>query len=203
MNQQPKDLTRVSKKLAYILRHDPSAVDENGWIDLKEAASKLSDGYRNRITTADIEDIVESDSKGRYEIVKGRIRAVQGHSHTVDLGLTPVEPPPTIYHGTVHSAVRGIFQDGIQARSRTHVHMSGDLDTAIEVGRRRGEAVILRIDAARAHADGVAFYLSKNGVWLAEHIPARYIGGAGERAVIQSLDEAAKDDVSNGESQEA
>jgi putative RNA 2'-phosphotransferase len=43
------------------------------------------------------------------------------------------------------------------------------------VGDRRGRAVILTIDAAAMAREGIAFYVSANGVWLTEHVPARFI----------------------------
>jgi putative RNA 2'-phosphotransferase len=43
------------------------------------------------------------------------------------------------------------------------------------VGQRRGKPVILRIDAARMHADGHSFLQSANGVWLTDHVPPAYI----------------------------
>jgi putative RNA 2'-phosphotransferase len=47
--------------------------------------------------------------------------------------------------------------------------------TAQKVGQRRGKAVVLRIDAAGMARDGYRFFVSDNGVWLTEHVPAGYI----------------------------
>jgi putative RNA 2'-phosphotransferase len=35
--------------------------------------------------------------------------------------------------------------------------------------------VVLVVAAGRMHEDGHTFYLSANGVWLTEHVPAAYI----------------------------
>lgn len=40
---------------------------------------------------------------------------------------------------------------------------------------RRGRPIILRVDAGSMNAGGHAFFLSENGVWLTEHVPARFI----------------------------
>jgi putative RNA 2'-phosphotransferase len=48
--------------------------------------------------------------------------------------------------------------------------------TATKVGARRGQPVILTVAAARMHDEGRVFYVSTNGVWLTEHVPAEFIG---------------------------
>jgi putative RNA 2'-phosphotransferase len=55
------------------------------------------------------------------------------------------------------------------------VHLSVDEETARRVGDRRGEAVILRVDAAGMAQAGHLFYVSANGVWLTEGVPAGFI----------------------------
>ena len=95
-----------------------------------------------------------------------RIRANQGHSVAVDLGLTPEPPPSILYHGTVERFVTSIMETGLEKRARQHVHLSPDVDTANRVGSRRGKPVILEIAAADMHSAGFLFFRSANGVWL-------------------------------------
>lgn len=59
--------------------------------------------------------------------------------------------------------------------ARHHVHLSPDLQTAIKVGSRRGQPVILVVDAARMTADGHVFMVSSNGVWLTDAVPVAYL----------------------------
>jgi len=59
--------------------------------------------------------------------------------------------------------------------SRQHLHLSRDRETAVKVGSRRGAPVILNISSGEMHRDGFLFYLSDNGVWLTDHVPAKYI----------------------------
>ena len=55
---------------------------------------------------------------------------------------------------------------------RQYVHLSLDVETAAEVGRRKArQPVILEIAAARAHAAGVRFYAGNDKVWLADFVP--------------------------------
>ena len=58
---------------------------------------------------------------------------------------------------------------------RHHVHLSPDKTTATIVGARRGEAVILTVRAGAIAAAGHVFFLTGNGVWLTDHVPAEYL----------------------------
>ncbi len=71
--------------------------------------------------------------------------------------------------------LESIHQQGLLKRSRHHVHLSADRETAIKVGLRRGKPIVLTIDAAKMFADGQSFFLSANGVWLTESVPTQFI----------------------------
>ena len=59
--------------------------------------------------------------------------------------------------------------------SRLYVHLSKDIETALQVGKRHGIPVILKIYSGAMYKDGQPFYLSKNGVWLVEKVDTNYI----------------------------
>jgi putative RNA 2'-phosphotransferase len=61
------------------------------------------------------------------------------------------------------------------AGARHHVHLSADRETATRVGARHGFPAVLVVDAARMHADGIAFYQSDNGVWLTGDVKPSYL----------------------------
>lgn len=56
------------------------------------------------LSLQDLQQIVESDNKGRFEFSedKSLVRALYGLSIDVNLGLEPTTPPLVLYHGTVH-----------------------------------------------------------------------------------------------------
>lgn len=173
-------LTRASKALSQLLRHDPArfavTLDHAGWADVAAVVGGLRaagfDVDRGAITT-----IVATDEKGRYALSPdgSRVRATQGHSVAVDLDLVPTTPPDVLYHGTVQRFVASIHRDGLLPRARRFVHLSATKDAAVEVGRRRGTPVVLVIDAAAMHRDGIALRVSENGVWLTDRVPPEYI----------------------------
>ena len=173
-------LVRASKFLSLVLRHRPDAagiaLDENGWTDadaLVEACNRAG----VPLDRALLERVVAGNDKRRFAFSPDgrRIRARQGHSVEVDLALEPTAPPETLFHGTASRFVDSIRAEGLLRRGRTHVHLSPDERTATSVGARHGKPVVLRVAAARMHADGFAFFLSENGVWLTEAVPPRYI----------------------------
>jgi putative RNA 2'-phosphotransferase len=50
-----------------------------------------------------------------------------------------------------------------------------DYDKAVEVGARRGKPVVLEIDAAQMVKDNINFFITENGVWLTDEVPATYL----------------------------
>lgn len=178
MNETEKK--KISKFLSLILRHQPEAIhlelDENGWADIEELREKSA---RNKInfTLEELDEVVETNNKKRFAFNedKTKIRANQGHSIDVDLALTPQQPPEYLYHGTAEINIPSILEKGIEKRSRQHVHLSSDKETATKVGMRHGKPVILTIRTGLMFQEGIEFYLSENGVWLTDFVDAKYI----------------------------
>jgi putative RNA 2'-phosphotransferase len=177
MDRAPADV-RLSKLLSLVLRHRPGVIgiqlDGAGWVDIDTLLAALR-RYGRPLNRADLDQIVAGTDKRRFEVRDGRIRAAQGHSVPIDLKLTPSAPPDVLFHGTVAQFLPAIRTEGLVSGGRQHVHLSPDERTATVVGRRRGEPVVLRIDAAGMHAAGHDFFLAANGVWLTEHVPPQWI----------------------------
>ncbi len=172
-------LKDTSKFLSLILRHKPQAVglelDEHGWADVDELIRRVS--RKRPLDRATLEQIVATDEKQRYSFsADGQlIRANQGHSIPVDVELAELEPPKILYHGTGERFAASIRAQGLIRKSRLYVHLSSDVETAINVGRRHGKPKIFIVESGRMFADGCKFFRSVNGVWLTEHVPAQYL----------------------------
>lgn len=175
-----KQHTRLSKFISLVLRHKPGTIglelDQEGWADVNELLEKMN-AHQKHIDMETLNLIVENNNKKRFSFNEDRtrIRASQGHSIKVDLGYCAVEPPEVLYHGTARQNTGNIFKTGISKGSRHHVHLSLDVETAINVGQRHGKPVVLTIKAKAMHNDGYEFYRSDNGVWLTENVPVQYI----------------------------
>ncbi|WP_406063330.1 RNA 2'-phosphotransferase [Micromonospora sp. NBC_00860] len=172
-------LVKLSKRMSKALRHDPEraglVLDPAGWTPVDALLAAL------RIERAELDAVVAGNDKQRFAVERGtdgvlRIRANQGHSVPVDLGLPPVTPPDRLYHGTSAGALESIRATGLHRGGRHHVHLSADTETAHRVGARRaGRVVLLTIDAAAMAAAGHVFHRSANGVWLTDAVPAGYL----------------------------
>lgn len=174
------NLKPLSKFLSLVLRHKPETIgvqlDDAGWIDVSELLAACGK-HGKQISQEQLALIVETSDKQRFAFNedRSRIRASQGHSLDVDLGYCAQTPPPRLYHGTASRFVESIKASGLIKGKRHHVHLTTNQDTARTVGGRYGSPVILTIDAGAMHAEGTEFFVSDNGVWLTDHVPARFI----------------------------
>ncbi|WP_439544534.1 RNA 2'-phosphotransferase [Hyphomicrobium sp.] len=176
----PVDPIQLSKFLSFVLRHKPDAIglalDPQGWVRIDELIEK-GNVARPRFSREDLLHVVKTSDKKRFSISTDglRIRAAQGHSVSVDLGLPPQAPPPVLLHGTATRFIDSILREGLKPQDREQVHLSTDEATARRVGQRHGKAAILKIDALRMHAQGFKFYLADNGVWLTDQVPPEFL----------------------------
>ena len=165
-----------SKFLSLVLRHDPGSIgltlDPAGWADIDAllAAAARAGVAMDR---DDLARIVAESDKQRFTLSQDglRIRAAQGHSVAVELGLEPLAPPAILYHGTATKALAAILAEGLRPMARRQVHLSLDRETAERVGRRHGKAAVLQVDAAGMQAAGHRFFRAENGVWLVDAVP--------------------------------
>ncbi|MFF3502096.1 RNA 2'-phosphotransferase [Streptomyces sp. NPDC003247] len=171
-------VVKVSKYLSKHLRHQPERIglrlDDGGWVEIETLiAAAAAHGFP--ITRDELDHVVAANDKKRFAVEGSRIRASQGHSIEVDLGLPPATPPPYLYHGTTDRCLDAIRVEGLRPMNRHDVHLSPDRETATRVGARRGRPVVLSVDAGAMHRDGYVFHVSANGVWLTKAVPPRYL----------------------------
>ncbi|MEU3823840.1 RNA 2'-phosphotransferase [Streptomyces sp. SID486] len=169
---------KVSKYLSRHLRHQPERIgltpDHGGWVEIDTLIGAAA-AHGFRFTRDELDHVVATNDKQRFVIDGDRIRASQGHSIEVDLGLPPTPPPPHLYHGTVTPNLAAVRAEGLLPMTRHAVHLSADRETATRVGARRGRPVVLTVDSGAMHRDGHVFHVSANGVWLTAAVPPRYL----------------------------
>lgn len=174
------ELKSISKFLSFVLRHEPQSIglelDEGGWASVEELLAKAAAAGK-RLDRQLLQRVVDTSDKKRFAFSEDgrRIRANQGHSIGVSLGLEPATPPAALYHGTASRFMESILAMGLDKRQRHHVHLTEDLAIARSVGQRYGKVVLLEVDAGRMHNDGHLFFRSDNGVWLTDTVPPAYI----------------------------
>ncbi|MFQ8705034.1 MAG: RNA 2'-phosphotransferase [Thomasclavelia sp.] len=174
------DLVKMGKYLSLILRHKPELInlkiDEHGWVEVDQLLKGINDSGRY-ISKEMLDIIVNTNNKKRYQYNddQTKIRANQGHSIKVDVELQEKVPPDILYHGTAQKYLDKIKKSGIRKMNRLYVHLSKDIQTAINVGKRHGQPIVLVIDTKKMLRDGYKFYYSYNGVWLCDDIAYSYI----------------------------
>ena len=173
-------LIQISKFMSKFLRHSPEKLgiklDSGGWVNVDSFLSAC-EKYNFPISKKELCEVVRTDNKTRYSFNEtgDKIRANQGHSTEVDLELKEKTPPDFLYHGTVERFIDSIDKTGLNKGQRHHVHLSEDVETAKNVGSRRGKPIIAKIDCRQMLIDGYKFYQSENKVWLTDSVPRKYI----------------------------
>lgn len=171
--------TDISRVLSRALRHTPEeyglALDPEGWApvsDVLRALHRLGREWES-VDEAVLHEVLEAAEKKRHQISDGRIRAVHGHSVPVQPAQVPTLPPPLLFHGTARAVVPQIQVSGLSPMRRQYVHLADTRDQAWRVGRRKdADPAVLTVETEIALAQGVVFYRSDSGVWLATAIPA-------------------------------
>ena len=175
-----KSLVKISKYLTKHLRHEPErlglTLEAGGWVSIDDLLTACAKD-QFAISRAELETVVAQSDKQRFGFDESgtKIRANQGHSTAVDLQLEPQTPPALLYHGTGSQNADAILRSGLLKMARHHVHLSADRTTAVKVGQHHGKAIVFHVDSAAMHKGGYIFYLSANGVWLTDHVPAKFL----------------------------
>lgn len=171
---------KISRYLSRHLRHRPDrlglTLDPAGWVEVAALLTACR-AQGLALTPEELREVVETNDKKRFAFSEDglRVRASQGHTVEVDLGLPATPPPPVLYHGTVARFLEPIFREGLRAMTRHDVHLSPSPETARRVGERRGSPVVLTVDAAAMAESGHEFRVSANGVWLTPAVPPSYL----------------------------
>lgn len=175
-----RNMVTVSKFLSKHLRHTPEelglTLQPGGWASV-DALLSAGERIGFAISYDELIEGVETSDKKRFSFddTGDLIGANQGHSVEVDLQLNEKVPPDVLYHGTADRFLESIMKEGLKKGKRHHVHHSKDVETACKVGSRRGKPVILQVDAGKMHGPGFKFFLSGNGGWLTDTVPAVFL----------------------------
>lgn len=171
---------KLSVFISLILRHKPEVIgltlDDEGYLEVNKLIEKINESGRE-IDLKILNEIVVTDNKKRYSFNedKTKIRANQGHSIPVNLSLKKAVPKGPLYHGSSEKSKELIAQLGLIKGSRNYVHLSENLETAIQVGSRRGKPIVYQIDYNKMLEDNFELWISENNVWLSNDIPPKYL----------------------------
>jgi len=162
---------RISKAMAFHLRHDPTAeTSRGGWMYSARLAELLTRSG-HKVTAAQLLIVAGAMGEARFQLDNDEIRATYGHSTGVAMAYQSKNAPEFLYHATPLSNLRSIFEAraGLTAMSRQMVHMSEDISIAQLTAIRWNQPyVVLRFRASIV--DGLVF--AANKTWLAPKIRA-------------------------------
>lgn len=167
--EREQRLRKTGRYMSLLLRHQPEKeglqMDQEGWVSTDDLTAKLG------LSNEDLKEIVKSNDKQRFQFdCNGlKIRAVQGHSLPfVNIQYPTAQPQPKVlYHGTTQNVLNDILVHGLKKMSRSHVHLSTDVQTAYQVGRRHGRLVVI----FEVDCEGLTVLQAPNNVYLVQHVP--------------------------------
>lgn len=171
--------TTISKAMSHALRHEPDAyglaLAPDGGVSLDALVLGLRDAGVE-VTVDDVRRVVAESDKQRFAIEGDRIRAEYGHSTQERIVKRSITPQPVLWHATSPDAATAILREGLLPMGRQYPHLTTDRELALQAGRRKAtHPVLLRIDAAAAHAASVEFGEGHDRVTLALAVPASFI----------------------------
>ena len=170
-------LIRLSKKMSRHLRHSGEVtMKPDGFVRVQDLLA-LPD--MRGFSIEDLRQVVESDQKTRYNLVKESdnvlwIRANQGHSLDVpELELKPITQVDQIriaVHGSYQKHWLSIQQKGLMVMGRNHVHFAicdKTFGTGNAISGMRGDVdLLIYLDVAKLLKDKIPIFLSANNVVL-------------------------------------
>ncbi|HKZ99240.1 MAG TPA: RNA 2'-phosphotransferase [Thermoplasmata archaeon] len=177
-----QEVEMLGRTMAGVLRHFPERygleMDGHGWVDLRDFITAVQ--IRNKrfrfLRSHHIVGLVETDPKGRYQFLDGKIRATYGHSLDVDLDLPTENVPDVLFYPTTQEEAHLLFEAGLRPADRKMVHLSATFEAAMEAGRVRSQApIILEIDAKAARAAGIVIAKAGKTVYVSKEVPGEYL----------------------------
>jgi putative RNA 2'-phosphotransferase len=166
---------KLSHQLSWLLRHGIGettlVMDAAGWVLTESVLSYL------KITEAELEEVVSSNNKTRYERNGDYLRASQGHSlqgtpvtrEALEASWQEVTQNTPLWHGSQWDVAEQIVLEGIKAMDRTHVHLAEAIDS--DVGKRANVTLLFKVDPQRLRTKGLKVFRSPNGVILVREVP--------------------------------
>lgn len=183
-----KQENKLSTMLCFFLRHSPEKaqiqLDQEGWTDVSILIDNINSHCKKQIhrhgveifTLEHLQFILGNDIKRYSHTVDWSfVRCTQGHSHpSVDIEFDTVVPDHDLYHGTSPAYIDSIMKNGLLPQTRHYVHLSKDIKTAINVGKRHSKQEKPIILVVKKDAP-VSFFITENGVFHATHVPPEHL----------------------------
>lgn len=156
--------THLSRRIAMLLRHSremATNMDAAGWATIPQVAESLG------VDEESVRLVGTHPDERRFQVLGDRIRARYGHTVPIVYDAPPRPVPKVLYHGTTWAALDRIMAEGLLPMGRILVHLATDEDEALEVARRHGPPLLLRVNPANV----VGLVNVAPAIWGAERVP--------------------------------
>ena len=175
----PPHLDQFGRIMAGVLRHFPDRfeleMDQQGWISASEFIESLKHQRRHfdYLTMDHLQAAVDTDPKGRYQLVDGRLRATYAHSLELELDLPTDGVPEHLYFACSQEDSEEYLEQGLYPLDRQMVHLSGTRLNALEAGRHIiGKPVVLLVDVRAAEEAEQPIMKAGTTVYITHEVPA-------------------------------
>ena len=171
------EMEKLGRMMAGILRHGKFdlPMDAQGFVQMRRIinAIKEHNSRMHWLRPHHIISLVETDPKGRYQIVGDSVRATYGHTIELDLQLPTDNIPDELYYPASEEEAEIILESGLMPSDRAMVHLSLTYQDAYNAGSvRMEEPVILAIDVDACFDAGYDIGRAGKTVFLCEQVPA-------------------------------
>ncbi|MCJ2562860.1 MAG: RNA 2'-phosphotransferase [Candidatus Thermoplasmatota archaeon] len=173
-----RELELLGRTMAGILRHFPERygldMDEHGWVDLRDFVTAVQIRHKKFrfLKPHHVLGIIDTDPKGRYQFLEGKIRATYAHSCDVSPDLPTDDIPEILFFPTTEEECSILLEIGLKPSDRKMVHLSGTLPSAMEAGQVRvNDPVILEVDTKKAEDEGVEIGKAGTTVYTTKDVP--------------------------------
>lgn len=176
----PSKRISLSKFLSGILRHYPYRIGikltDEGYAEIDILVENIAKIRKFKwVKREHIEAIALLDSKNRFEIKNGYIRARYGHSINVNIRYLIAKYSGPLYHGTTSEKLKNILTEGLKPMKRNYVHLTTDLEEAYRRATiRKSKPVILVIDGEKL-SKYTSIYKATDKIYLVKYVPPQTI----------------------------
>ena len=126
----PRHLDQFGRIMAGVLRHFPDKfdleMDKQGWVEASDFVEAVKSQRRHfhYLETKHLQAVVETDPKGRYQLMNGRLRATYAHTLDLELDLPNDQNPEHLYFACSKEDSDEYLKHGLYTGERNMVNLS-------------------------------------------------------------------------------
>jgi len=166
---------KVGRTLAAVLRHGKYdlEMDSEGYVRVKDIVRLIQDRNPRMkwFRPHHIEALVDTDTKGIYQLLGESIRAMYGHTVNVELNLPIDNVAAVLFKAVPAEDYDALMKNGILPNERAKVHLSRTFDDAYRAGLMiLEEPMVLAVNTERNAEEGYPVGKASEKVFLCDKV---------------------------------